>query len=63
MEDSRSRRGCLWPKWPHESRPTHEYCGEQRQPGSSYCVEHRTMSIRDFDLEPRQAFVPHKAAA
>jgi len=49
--------------WPHESRPTHEYCGEQRIEGSSYCTQHKAASIRDFEVEPRQPFVPHKAAA
>ena len=63
MEDSRSRLGCLWPMWPHESRPTHEYCGQHRLEGSSYCTEHKAASIRDFEVEPRQPFVPHKAAA
>jgi hypothetical protein len=49
--------------WPHESRPTHEYCGQHRLEGSSYCTEHKAASIRDFEVEPRQPFVPHKAAA
>ncbi|MDP6707292.1 MAG: hypothetical protein QF893_13180 [Alphaproteobacteria bacterium] len=49
--------------WPHESRPTHEYCGKHRLEGSSYCTEHKAASIRDFEVEPRQPFVPHKAAA
>jgi hypothetical protein len=49
--------------WPHESRPTHEYCGNKRAPESSYCAEHRARSVRDFEHEPRQVFVPHKVAA
>jgi hypothetical protein len=63
MMDSYPKRGCLWPMWPHESRPTHQYCGRQRAMESSYCAEHRAMSIRDFEQEPRQPFVPHKVAA
>ena len=63
MMHSHRIRGCLWPMWPHESRPTHEYCGKQRTGESSYCAEHKALSIRDFALEPRQPFVPHKVAA
>jgi len=63
MEDSRPIRGCLWPMWPHDSRPTHQYCGKRRTPESSYCAQHKALSIRDFATEPRQPFIPHKVAA
>jgi hypothetical protein len=49
--------------WPHASRPTHQYCCKPRTGESSYCAEHKALSIRDFELEPRQPFVPHKVAA
>ncbi len=49
--------------WPHASRPNHEYCGARKAAGSSYCEQHKTMSIRDFETEPRQPFVPNKQAA
>jgi hypothetical protein len=48
--------------WPHESRPTHEYCSKQRSAGGPYCEHHRRMSIRNLETEPRQVFVPRKAA-
>jgi len=63
MENAASRRGCKWPMWPHASRPSHEYCGDHREEGSSYCDKHRTMSIRDLEKEPRRQFVPHRRAA
>ena len=31
---------CCWPKWPHASRPTQEFCGAKSKPGKSWCVEH-----------------------
>ncbi len=63
MSEQKSRRGCLWPMWPHDSRPTHEYCGSKRHPESPYCEYHRRMAIRDFETEPRQTFIPRKNAA
>jgi hypothetical protein len=48
--------------WAHDAEPNHEYCGCDRAHGSSYCAKHRKMSIRDLVLEPRQVFVPRKAA-
>ena len=63
MEEIRTGRGCRWPMWPHASRPNHEYCGARKAAGSSYCEQHKTMSIRDFETEPRQPFVPNKQAA
>ncbi len=63
MFDEPLRRGCLWPMWPHDARPTHEYCGVRRAPDSSYCAEHQRRSIRNLDEEPRQRFVPGKIAA
>ena len=62
MSDVKPRRGCLWPLWPHESRPTHEYCGAHRASEGPYCQHHRQMSIRNLETEPRQVFVPRKAA-
>lgn len=62
MSDARTRRGCLWPMWPHESRPTHEYCGKQRTNSGPYCQHHKQMSIRNLETEPRQVFIPRKAA-
>ena len=63
MVEPRPRKGCNWPMWPHGEKPNHEYCGEQRAQGSSYCAKHRAMSIRDFAEEPRQPFVPNRKAA
>jgi len=63
MQSDRPLRGCLWPMWPHGTTPTHEYCGCERRLGSSYCANHLRMSIRDFEEEPRQTFVPRKHAA
>jgi len=57
-----AQRGCLWPMWAHDAEPNHKYCGCERVPGSSYCAKHRKLSIRDLQLEPRQVFVPRKAA-
>ena len=62
MSDAKPRRGCLWPMWPHESRPTHEYCGKHRADAGPYCQHHKRMSIRNLETEPRQVFVPRKAA-
>ena len=47
----------------HGDIPDHHYCGETRADGSSYCEKHRQLSIRDFEEEPRQTFVPRKRAA
>jgi hypothetical protein len=63
MQQIRPRRGCLWPMWSHGDKPNHEYCGDHKTPGSSYCETHRKMSIRDFEEEPRQPFVPRRKAA
>ncbi len=63
MTDEQSRRGCLWPMWPHNTRPTHEYCNARRVANSSYCAAHRRLSIRDLNKEPRQRFIPGKIAA
>ncbi len=63
MSDEQPRRGCLWPMWPHDARPTNEYCGDHRMAESSYCAEHRYLSIRNMDEEPRQRFIPGKIAA
>ncbi len=63
MSDDQPRRGCLWPMWPHDARPNHQYCGAQQSPESSYCAEHRRQSIRNLDEEPRQRFIPRKIAA
>ena len=49
--------------WPHGDKPTNEYCGCHRRPGSSYCDEHFKKALRDHETEPRQTFVPHKRAA
>ena len=62
LEEQRPARGCLWPMWPHAARPTHEYCGNGKVPGASYCEAHQRKSIRDLDAEPRQPFIRHKAA-
>ena len=63
MNGEKRRKGCLWPMWSHGVRPTHEYCGDKRSHDSSYCEKHRKMSIRDYETEPRQQFVPYKYAA
>jgi hypothetical protein len=49
--------------WPHGDHPSHEYCGEVRSDGSSYCEEHKAKSIRDLEIEPRQPFIPRRKAA
>lgn len=63
MQESRSRRGCVWPMWPHGDKPNHEYCGQRKLSGSPYCAAHRKMSIRDFEEEPRQPFIHRRKAA
>ncbi len=63
MLEFKPRRGCLWPMWPHGSRPNHEYCGDRRALDSSYCDKHKLQSIRNMELEPRQPFVPRRKAA
>ncbi len=63
MVEETPRSGCLWPMWPHAARPSHEYCGHRRAIGSSYCEEHRALSIRGSDDEPERPFVPNKIAA
>ena len=39
---------CLWPMWPDDDEPqarqAHEFCGEPRQAGSSYCEAHHARS-------------------
>lgn len=62
LKDRPVGRGCLWPMWAHDAQSNHEYCGCERARESSYCGKHRKMSIRDLALEPRQVFVPRKAA-
>lgn len=62
FNEQRPVRGCLWPMWPHSARPTHEYCGDRKMSGASYCEAHQRLSIRDLETEPRQPFVRHKAA-
>jgi hypothetical protein len=49
--------------WPHGTKPNHHYCGAGKAENSSYCTEHRAMSVRDFDIEPRQPFIPNRKAA
>ena len=49
--------------WPHDTRPTHEYCNARRVANSSYCAAHRRLSIRDLNKEPRQRFIAGKIAA
>ncbi len=63
MSETNTPRGCLWPMWSHEARPSHEYCGCTRLPGSSYCAEHFAKSIRSSEDEVRTPFIPHKKAA
>ena len=63
MHETKPRRGCLWPMWPHGDKPNHQYCGDKRSPGSSYCEHHKAMSIRNLETEPRQPFVPRRKAA
>ena len=63
MENSLSPRGCKWPMWDHGSKPNHEYCGEARRPGSSYCDAHFRKALRENETEPRQVFIPHRRAA
>ena len=57
------RKGCLWPMWQHGTKPNHEYCGAEKSENSSYCTEHKAMSVRDFEIEPRQPFIPNRKAA
>ena len=57
MEQTKRHKGCYWPMWKHGDRPNHEYCGERREPGSSYCAKHRAMSIRDFADEPQGGLI------
>lgn len=63
MTDGTRRKGCLWPMWGHGDRPDHQYCGKKRSSETSYCEQHRKQSIRDYESEPRQQFVPYKHAA
>ena len=62
MSDQTSGHGCLWPMWPHSSVPNHEYCGEFRESGQSYCTDHYVRSIRTSE-EPKSVFIPRKLAA
>ena len=62
MSEKHVGGGCLWPMWPHSTTPNHEYCGEKRRDGQSYCVKHYPRSIRNPD-EKTQTFVPRKIAA
>ena len=39
---------CLWPMWPDGAKPTHEYCGERRQVGSSYCQAHHKRAYTGY---------------
>jgi hypothetical protein len=32
--------GCCWPLWGNKGKPTHLYCGQERQPGAVYCPKH-----------------------
>lgn len=54
-----NRRGCCWPMWPHDSKPTHKFCGDPKTDGSSYCLKHKTMSVRAPD-EESQPYIPYK---
>lgn len=63
MTKAPGRRGCLWPMWPHDSRPTHDYCGERREGESSYCDFHRRMAIRNLESEPVVKFIPNRKKA
>ncbi len=63
MTETQPIRGCLWPMWPHNTRPTHEFCNHRRAPGSSYCEAHRQMSVRSSETEPETRFVPRRKAA
>ena len=63
MSETTLARGCKWPMWPHDSRPTHEYCGARRASNSSYCDKHKEESVRNPETEPRRPFVPFKRAA
>lgn len=36
-------RGCRWPMWPHEARPSwrdQRFCGEPQRAGCPYCDAH-----------------------
>lgn len=42
-------KGCQWPLWGPDEKPTHQYCGSDVKPGSSYCAEHHAICYRtDF---------------
>ncbi len=62
MSEKHVGGGCLWPMWQHSATPNHEYCGEKRQDGQSYCAKHYARSIRNPE-EKTQIFVPRKIAA
>ena len=31
---------CRFPLWPHNAKPTHEYCGAKAAEGKPYCEAH-----------------------
>ncbi len=50
---TQSPRQCMFPLWPHNARPTHVYCAEQRTHGS-YCYAHfRRCCERVVDMRGR----------
>jgi len=63
MPELKRGTGCKWPMWPHASRPTHEYCDEERVSGRAYCRQHYAISVRNKDEKPSKAFVQRRFAA
>lgn len=46
-------RPCCWPMWPHNVRPTHEYCGKRGVPGKPYCEPHmEKATARGSEIPP-----------
>ena len=51
-------RGCRWPMWRNDERPTQKFCGEATQGDSSYCYAHH---IRAYVGKPsRLPSVPYR---
>jgi len=54
---------CEFPMWPHNARPTHQYCGRSASGSPCYCAEHRALCcnvataksplVSEFDLRLR----------
>jgi GcrA cell cycle regulator len=39
-------------RWPHGDRAPYRFCGAEQAPSSSYCEEHRRLSVSGSKLQP-----------